>query len=195
MFEILSTIELTVAASIVVALLTHALARTSLSRLTVAGVLGVWFALVLLIGASGALDPAHGLGVPALGLTVGLPVAALLSAFFAVPSIRSAMLATPLPALVAVNATESFPARFLWLSTGRGACRRRSPRAQAGATFSPASRRCRSPGRSPRSARACEPSRSCGIRSGSRTSFPRLRSALYRRRVRFRSMPGRRRPP
>jgi hypothetical protein len=120
MFETLSTIELTVAASIVVALLAHALARTSLSRLTVAGILGVWFELVLLIGASRALDPVHGLGVPAVGLTVGLPVAGLLSAFFAVPSIRSAMLATPLPALVAVNAIRVLPGALFVALYGAG---------------------------------------------------------------------------
>jgi hypothetical protein len=104
MFETLSTIELTVAASIVVALLAHALARTSLSRLTVAGILGVWFELVLLIGASRALDP----------------VAGLLSAFFAVPSIRSAMLATPLPALVAVNAIRVLPGALFVALYGAG---------------------------------------------------------------------------
>jgi len=113
MFETLSTIELTVNASIVVALLAHALGRTWLSRLAVAGVLGAWFELVLLIGASRALDPVYGLGVPGLGLAVALPVAALLSAFFAAPSIRSAMLATPLPALVAISATRILPGALL----------------------------------------------------------------------------------
>jgi hypothetical protein len=109
MFETLSTIGLSVSASIVVALLAHALARTWLSRLAAAGVLGAWFAFVVVIGASRALDPAHGLGVPALGLTVGLPIVALVGAFFAVPSIRNAMLATPLPALIAVNAVRVLP--------------------------------------------------------------------------------------
>ena len=115
MFEILSTIELTVSASIVVAFLSHALARTWRGRLTVAGVLGAWFVLVLAIGATGALDPVRGLGVPALGLTVVLPLAALVCAFFAVPSIRNAMLATPLPALVAVNAIRVLGVTFLIL--------------------------------------------------------------------------------
>jgi hypothetical protein len=115
MFETLSTIALTVGASIVVAFLSHALARTALGRLTVAGVLAAWFALVLAIGAAGALDPVRGFGVPALGLTVALPVAALGGAFFAFRPMRDAMLAMPLPALVAVNAIRSLGVIFVVL--------------------------------------------------------------------------------
>ncbi len=109
MFETLSAIELTVSASIVVAFLALALAPTWLGRLAAAAVPGAWFELVIAIGAAGALDPARGLGAPALGLTVGLPIAALVCAFFAAPSVRNAMLATPLPALVAVNAIRMIP--------------------------------------------------------------------------------------
>ena len=114
MFEILSTIGLTVSASIVIGFLAYAMAETPRGRLTVAGVLAAWFALVLLIGAGGALDPVRGFGVPALGLAVVLPAAALVGAFFAFRSIRAAMLAVPLPALVAVerdpNSRGHFPA-------------------------------------------------------------------------------------
>ena len=115
MFETLSAIALTASASIVVAFLSHALARTSLGRLAVAGVLGAWFALVLAIGAAGALDPVRGLGVPGLGLTVALPVVALAGAFFAFRPIRDAMLAIPLPALVAVNAIRILGVIFVML--------------------------------------------------------------------------------
>ena len=109
MFEILSTIGLTASAAIVIGFLAYAMADTPRGRLTVAGVLTAWFALVVTIGASAALDPARGFGVPALGLTVGLPVAALVGVFFAFGSIRAAMLAAPLPALVAVNAIRILP--------------------------------------------------------------------------------------
>ena len=115
MFEILSAIALTASASIVVAFLSYALARTSLGRLTVAGVLGGWFALVVAMGATGALDPARGIGVPGLGLTVALPVAVLAVAFFSAPSIRNAMLAIPMPAMVAVNAIRILGVIFLIL--------------------------------------------------------------------------------
>jgi hypothetical protein len=116
MFETLSTIALTVAASIVVAFLSHGLARTSLGRLTVAGVLAAWFVAVLAIGATGALDPVRGFGVPALGLTVALPVAAFAGAFFAFRPIRDAMLAIPLPVMVALNAIRSLGVIFLVLN-------------------------------------------------------------------------------
>ena len=115
MFETLSAIALSAGASIVVAFLSHALAQTPLGRLTVAGVLAGWFALVLAIGATGALDPARGIGVPGLGLTVALPVALLAVAFFSAPSIRNAMLAIPLPAMVAVNAIRILGVIFLIL--------------------------------------------------------------------------------
>ena len=115
MFETLSTIALTAGASTVVAFLSHALGRTALGRLTVAGVLAAWFALVLMIGATAALDPGRGAGVPGLGLTVALPVAAFIVAFLTIPSIRDAMLATPLPALVAVNAIRILGVIFLVL--------------------------------------------------------------------------------
>src|SRR3984885_10001948 len=103
MLEILSTIGLTVSASLVIGFLAHSTAETPRGRLIVASALAAWFVLVLAIGAGGALDPTRGFGVPALGLAVALPVAALVGAFFASGSIRTAMLATPLPALVAVN--------------------------------------------------------------------------------------------
>jgi hypothetical protein len=64
MFETLSAIALMVAVSIVIAFLSRALARTSSGRLTAAGVLAAWFALVLAIGATGVLSPGDGAGVP-----------------------------------------------------------------------------------------------------------------------------------
>jgi hypothetical protein len=65
--------------------------------------------LVVTIGERRRARSVRGFGVPALGLTVGLPVAALVSAFFAFGPIRAAMLAAPLPALVAVNAIRILP--------------------------------------------------------------------------------------
>jgi hypothetical protein len=115
MFEILSTIGLTANASLVIAFLASAMADTPRGRLTVAGVLVAWFVLVLAIGAGGALDPVRGLGVPALGLTVVLPVVALVCAFFAFPPIRAALMATPLFALVAINTIRILGVIFVML--------------------------------------------------------------------------------
>ncbi len=109
MLEVLSTMGLTVSALLVMGFLTYAMAETPRGRLTVAGLLIAWFALVLAIGAGGALDPVRGFGVPALGITVALPIAALVGAFFAPGPIRTAVAASPLPALVAVNAIRILP--------------------------------------------------------------------------------------
>ena len=114
MFDILSTAVLTVSASIAVVFLSLAMARTTAGRVAVLIALGAWFVLVLAIGANGALSPAGG-GAPALGLAVVLPVAALVSAYFALPSVRNAMTATPLAGLIAVHAIRLLGILFLVL--------------------------------------------------------------------------------
>jgi hypothetical protein len=114
MFEILSTVALTVSASIVVGFLSVTLARSTGARFAVCGALGAWFLLILAFGATAALGPAGG-GAPALGVAVVLPVAALASAYFALPSVRNAMTTTPLPALIAVHAIRLLGFLFLVL--------------------------------------------------------------------------------
>ena len=114
MFDILSAAELTLSASIAVGFLSWAMALSVGGRLTVLLALGAWFVVVLAIGATGALSPVGG-GAPALGLTVVLPVAALVSAYFALPSVRNAMTATPLPTLIAVHAIRLLGIMFLVL--------------------------------------------------------------------------------
>ncbi len=120
MFDTLCAIGLTLSASIVAAFLAHAMARTWAGRVTAAGLLALWFVIVLALGAGGALDPVRGIGVPGLGLTVALPVAALIAAFFAVRAVRDAMMATPLPALVAVNAIRTLPGAMFVLLYAAG---------------------------------------------------------------------------
>src|SRR6478609_7609665 len=98
MFEILSAIGLTASASFVIGFLAHAMSNTLGPRLASAVVLTLWFALVLAIGAAAVLDPTRGFGVPALGLTVALPAAALVCVFFAFARIRASLAVTPLSA-------------------------------------------------------------------------------------------------
>jgi hypothetical protein len=114
MLDILSTAELTLSASIAVGFLSWAMARSVGGRLTVLLALGAWFVLVLAIGATGALSPAGG-GAPALGLTVALPIAALVWAYFALPSVRHAMAATPSPALIGLHAIRVLGVDFIIL--------------------------------------------------------------------------------
>jgi hypothetical protein len=114
MFDILSTVELTVSSAIAVVFLSLAMARTAGGRVAVLIALGAWFVLILAMGAIGALSPLGG-GAPALGLAVVLPVAALASAYFALPSVRNAMTTTPLPALIALHAIRLLGFMFLVL--------------------------------------------------------------------------------
>ena len=53
--------------------------------------------------------------MPALGLVVVLPIAALVCAYFALPSVRKAMAATPLPALIGLNAIRLLGFIFILL--------------------------------------------------------------------------------
>jgi hypothetical protein len=114
MFEILSTVALTVSASIVVGFLSVTLAKATSARVAVLVALGAWFVLILAFGATAALGPAGG-GAPSLGLAVVLPVAALASAYFALPSVRNAMATAPLMALIAVHAIRVLGVIFLVL--------------------------------------------------------------------------------
>jgi len=66
LFEILSTIPVTVSAAIVVATLSFSLARSTPHRVRSAGILTAWFAGVLVLGAPGVLDYRYGLGIPVL---------------------------------------------------------------------------------------------------------------------------------
>jgi hypothetical protein len=114
MFDILSTAELTASASIAVGFLSWAMAETAGGRAAVLVLLAAWFGLVLAIGATGALGPALG-GPSALGLTVLLPIGALIWAYFALPSVRTAVAAKPVPALIALHALRLLGLLFLVL--------------------------------------------------------------------------------
>ena len=195
MFEILSTVGLTVSASLIIGFLAYSMAGTPPGRLTVAGVLMAWFALVLAIGAGGALDPIRGFGVPALGLTVALPVAALVTAFFASGLNSDCNSGDP---FVRLGRGEYDPnsrrALCASLRAGRTAGAVRAER-RLGRHFH---RRHRSAARLvDHSLRVARRVRSFlrGASSGSQISSTRSRLAPYRRQVRFRRLRGRRRAP
>lgn len=110
-FEILSTIEVTASAALLVATLAFALATTPQWRILLAAALALWFAIVVL-GVRPALDR---VGTPGLGAATALPVAAICFAFFMAPPIRAALFAIPLPVLVAANAARVLGVSFILL--------------------------------------------------------------------------------
>jgi hypothetical protein len=115
LFEILSTIGETASAALVVATLSHALATTATRRILLAALLTVWFASVVLLGATLALDYRVGIGAPGLGAATAIPVALICFAFFTAPTVRAALFAIPLPVLVAANAARVLGVLFLLL--------------------------------------------------------------------------------
>jgi hypothetical protein len=115
LFEILSTVAVTVSAALVVATLSFALATTATRRILLAALLTAWFVLVVLLGATLALDYRVGVGAPGLGAATALPVALICFAFFAAPTVRAALFAIPLPVLVAANAARVLGVLFILL--------------------------------------------------------------------------------
>src|SRR5271170_1473646 len=103
LFDILSAIETTASAAIVVAFVSVAVSGTASGRLRAAAVLAAWFAVVVALGATGALNLRPELGLPALGVAVVLPIAVLCFAFLGIAPVRAAVSAMPLPALIAVH--------------------------------------------------------------------------------------------
>ena len=110
-FDLLSTIELTASAALVVAVLAFTLGATRRGRIETVALLAAWFAFVVFLGATQALNA----GPPALAAAVILPIAALCLAFFSVPSIKAAAMAMPLPALEAVHAARVLGISFVLL--------------------------------------------------------------------------------
>jgi hypothetical protein len=110
--DLLSTIELTASAAIVVATLAFTLATTRRGRIEAAAALAAWFAFVVFLGATQALNVGP---PPALAAAVILPVVAMCLAFFSFPSIKAAAMAMPLPALEAVNFARVLGLSFILL--------------------------------------------------------------------------------
>ena len=113
LFDIVSAIDTTGAAAIVVAFLALALPNPA-ARLRAALVLAAWLLVVIALGATDALA-AKEVGAPGLALAVAAPIAALCWFFFAWPAGRAALLATPLWAPIALNALRLLGVSFVTL--------------------------------------------------------------------------------
>ena len=113
LFEILSTAEATANAAAMVAVVALAFATTTRGRLGVVAVLAGWFVLVLALGSTGMLD--NQTAPPRIAFAVAVPLALLCAAFFRFESIRTALFAIPLPALIAANAMRVLGVDFLLL--------------------------------------------------------------------------------
>lgn len=115
LFDIVSTIEVTASAALVAAFLAFVLSPTAPGRRRALLVIAAWFLVVVVLGATGALDARSGLGVPGLGAAVALPLAVLCLVLLRDGSAREAMLAIPVSALVAINSLRVLGVMFLLL--------------------------------------------------------------------------------
>jgi hypothetical protein len=114
-FDLLGAVGLTASATIIIALLAASYTGRPAVRIGIGAALGLWFALIVALGAVGAFGQARGLGTPGVGLAVVLPVLALVFAGRRVAGLRSARDAAPIELLVGVNFVRVLGAFFILL--------------------------------------------------------------------------------
>jgi hypothetical protein len=118
-FDILSTVELTASAALVVATIAVMFGRTLVERTNIIGGLTIWFIAVLAAGATGALGNEHGLGTPGLGAAAVLPIVMLSAIAFAARARGTRLTEAPLSALVAIQAVRVLGITFVLLYAAR----------------------------------------------------------------------------
>ena len=114
-FDLLSAIELSASAAIVLAGLALNFGRGPREQLAIAAGLAAWFVAVVVAGATGVLSYDRGLGVPALAVTIVLPV--LLLSWLALGNAagRARVAAASLPAMVCLQAVRVLGISFILL--------------------------------------------------------------------------------
>jgi len=115
LFDLLSAIELTASAAVVVATLAWLFGATPRERILIGAGLTAWFAGVLWLGATGALQDGEGAGVLGLGAAVVLPVLVLTILSLGTEFGRARIAAAPLSTLVAVQAVRVLGVSFVLL--------------------------------------------------------------------------------
>jgi len=119
-FDLLSGIELTASAAVVVAAFTMWFARTSAQRALIVTALALWFAAVLWAGTTGFLGNQKGLGTPGLGAAVLLPILILSLLGLGSKLGRARLRQIPLPSLIGIHAIRVLGISFILLySAGR----------------------------------------------------------------------------
>jgi hypothetical protein len=111
--DLVATLELTIAASILIAAFSIAFGATIARRIRLAAVLLAWFALVATLATTQAVSGPSRL--PALGLVILLPVVVLAFTVLKAPSLRERLERIPLTLLVGVNVVRILGVMFLLL--------------------------------------------------------------------------------
>jgi uncharacterized membrane protein len=113
-FDILSSIELTACAAIVVSTFITLFGKTGGERSLIGGAFALWFVGVVWAGAWGLLGP-RGFGTPALGAAVSLPVILLGAIGFGFAGNRRRLRDVPASILVGVHAIRVLGVSFVLL--------------------------------------------------------------------------------
>jgi hypothetical protein len=130
--DLLSSIELTASAAIVIAALSIGFGSNAATRIRVAVWLSGLFILVVILAATRALYYEHGLGTPGLGMAVALPIAILCITVARIKSLRESCHRAPLWLLIGMH-TFVFSESFLLFCTQLAACPLRSLQLRVGA--------------------------------------------------------------
>src|SRR5438876_308112 len=113
-FDLIGAIELTASAAV----LAGSLAAVQLdpaARLRVGVLIGGWFVLIATLAAFQVFDPYRGLGAPAMGIAVLAPVLAFAYALRRSPAVDAAVLAAPVPVLIAIHVVRVLGLSFVLL--------------------------------------------------------------------------------
>src|SRR5437016_9242428 len=113
--DLLSSIELTASAAIVIAALSITFGSNAATRIRLAAWLSAWFVVVVILAATRALYYEHGLGTPGLGLAVALPIIIICLVVARTNSLREAFHRIPLWLLVGVHTVRVLGISFIIL--------------------------------------------------------------------------------
>ena len=113
--DLLSSIELTASAAIVIAVLSITFGSNAATRIRLAAWLSAWFVVVVILAATRALYYEHGLGTPGLGLAVALPIAIICAAVARIKSLREGFHRAPLWLLIGVHTVRVLGISFIVL--------------------------------------------------------------------------------
>lgn len=114
-FDLLAAVDLTLSAAVVVATLSVGFGATTARRIGLAAALGAWFVVVAVLASTRALHDEPGLGTPALGFAVVLPIVILSLAVRRSPRLRPALDRVPLWLLIGVNTVRVLGVFFVLL--------------------------------------------------------------------------------
>jgi hypothetical protein len=114
-FDVISAIELTASAAIVIAALALSIPAPARSQLKIACGLVAWFTALATLCALGAFAPGTGIGTPGLGAAIAVPLVVILWLVLADRHWREHVLAMPLPILIGVHAVRILGLDFVLL--------------------------------------------------------------------------------